>query len=56
VAGDLLTQAAASARDLDASRARDIARRMQDVRDRLTSQSEACTAAGVDAGTTSTTG
>lgn len=55
-AADLLTQAGAAARDLDASRLANIARQMQDVRDRLSSQSAACTAAGVQTSTASSTG
>jgi|tagenome__1003787_1003787.scaffolds.fasta_scaffold20686700_1 hypothetical protein len=55
-AADVLTQAGVAARDLDSSRLADIARQMQDVRDRLSSQSAACTAAGVATSTASSTG
>jgi hypothetical protein len=41
-AADLLNQAATAARDLDAKALADVARRMQDARDRLTKQADAC--------------
>jgi hypothetical protein len=53
-AAALLEQAATAARDLDAKTLADVARRMQDVRDRLVAQADACAVAGPSVSATST--
>jgi hypothetical protein len=52
-AASLLEQAATAARDLDAGALADVARRMQDARDRLNAQAEACRGAAPSASVSS---
>jgi hypothetical protein len=52
-AANLLEQAATAARDLDAGALADVARRMQDARDRLTAQADACRGAAPSASASS---
>ena len=52
-AANLLEQAATAARDLDAKALADVARRMQDARDRLAAQADACGGAAPSASVSS---